>query len=74
MLLAVLNGPDTFVSDGGTCLGSSMRMISSIILGSLVVDFVNPISMTSGSGHEIGSKIREVIEVDVLENGVQWGK
>lgn len=29
--------------------------------------------MTSGSGHEIGSKIREVIEVDVLENEVQWG-
>lgn len=28
---------------------------------------------TSGLGHEIGLKIREVIEVDVLENGVQWG-
>ena len=43
MLLAVLNGPDTFVSDGGTCLGSSMRMISSVILRSSVVDFVSPI-------------------------------
>ena len=44
MLLAVLNGPDTFVGDEGTCLGSSMRMVSSVILGLSVVDFVSPIT------------------------------
>ena len=30
--------------------------------------------ITSGSGFEIGAKIREVMEVDVPEKGVQWGK
>ena len=44
MLLAVLNGLDTFVGDVGTCLGSSKRMVPSVLLGSSVVDFVSPIS------------------------------
>ena len=30
--------------------------------------------MTSGTGNAIGAKIGEVLEVDVPENGVQWGK
>ena len=39
-----LNGPDSFVSDGGTSLSSSMGVISSVMLCSSVVDFVSPIS------------------------------
>ena len=31
-------------------------------------------SMTSGMGYAIGGKIGEVLEVDVPEKGVQWGK
>ena len=31
-------------------------------------------SMTSGTDYVIGGKIREVLEVDVPEKGVQWGK
>ena len=31
-------------------------------------------SMTSGTGYAIGGKIGEVLEVDVPEKGVQWGK
>ena len=38
-----LNGPDTFVSDGGTFFSSSMGVISSVMLCSFVVDFVSPI-------------------------------
>ena len=47
MLLVVFNGPDTFISDEGICFGWSMRMISSVILGSSVVDFVSPITIFS---------------------------
>ena len=38
-----LNDPATLVGDVGTCLGSSRRMVSSVLLSSFVVDFVNPI-------------------------------
>ena len=41
--MAVLNSPDTLVGDVGTCLGSSWRMASSVLLSSFVVYFVSPI-------------------------------
>ena len=38
-----LNGPDSFINDGGISFSSSMGVISSVTLCSSVVDFVSPI-------------------------------
>ena len=38
----VLNSPDALVNDVGTCLGSSWRMASSVLLSSFAIDFVSP--------------------------------